>query len=410
MWKHPWGYMEGAVICFGLFITGTILQLTVGSVNTILFQFPVNLIFAGIYWVCMLIMHLNKKRSAIIRWLSGMEASLTAIGAFLLMVLIMGLNRQTPVQSDIHPDGIVADIGFSQLTSSWSFLLIFLYMVTILLLTTLRKGLKFKIANIGFLLNHIGLSVVLWGAILGSGDMQRLHMVAQTGNPEWRASDTMGKISELPLAIQLEQFTIDEYPPKVMLIENFTGVSLPNGKPEVLSMENDSLNGKLLDWQLTGSKYLPRAAWIQGRYISYQNEGATAALYVKAKNLKSGAKKEGWVSYGSFMFPHQALELDNGKSLVMPPCEPKRFASTVTVFTKEGKSIPATIEVNKPLKVNGWKIYLLGYDESRGRWSKTCTFELVKDPWLPVVYTGIVLMLAGAFHLFLFTKTRRKKI
>ena len=94
----------------------------------------------------------------------------------------------------------------------------------------------------------------------------------------------------------------------------------------------------------------------------------------------------------------------------MPPCEPKRFASTVTVFTEEGKSIPATIEVNKPLKVNGWKIYLLGYDESRGRWSKTCTFELVKDPWLPVVYTGIVLMLAGAFHLFLFTKTRRKKI
>ena len=84
MWKHPWGYMEGAVICFGLFITGTILQLTVGPVNTILFQFPVNLIFAGIYWVCMLIMHLNKKRSAIIRWLSGMEASLTAIEHFCL--------------------------------------------------------------------------------------------------------------------------------------------------------------------------------------------------------------------------------------------------------------------------------------------------------------------------------------
>lgn len=38
MWKQPWGYAEGAVICSGLFITGTALQFTTGPVNANLFQ------------------------------------------------------------------------------------------------------------------------------------------------------------------------------------------------------------------------------------------------------------------------------------------------------------------------------------------------------------------------------------
>ena len=110
------------------------------------------------------------------------------------------------------------------------------------------------------------------------------------------------------------------------------------------------------------------------------------------------------------MFPHQALELDNQHSLVMPPLEPTRYVSEVTIFTADGKSIPATIEVNKPIKVNGWKIYQLSYDETMGKWSRTSTFELVRDPWLPVVYTGITMMLLGAVYLFAFAKIGKKNI
>jgi hypothetical protein len=36
-----------------------------------------------------------------------------------------------------------------------------------------------------------------------------------------------------------------------------------------------------------------------------------------------------------------------------------------------------------------------------GKWSEVSVFELVRDPWLPAVYTGIFLMLAGAACLFL---------
>ena len=44
------------------------------------------------------------------------------------------------------------------------------------------------------------------------------------GNVEWRATDDKGQLTELPLAIELKDFTIDEYPPKPMLIDNETDV------------------------------------------------------------------------------------------------------------------------------------------------------------------------------------------
>lgn len=81
---------------------------------------------------------------------------------------------------------------------------------------------------------------------------------------------------------------------------------------------------------------------------------------------------------------------------------PKRFASDIQIQTKTGKNIQATVEVNKPVEVDGWKIYQYGYDTQMGAMSDTSILELVSDPWLPLVYTGIYMMLAGAVCMFIF--------
>ncbi len=115
------------------------------------------------------------------------------------------------------------------------------------------------------------------------------------------------------------------------------------------------------------------------------------------------------MSSGSYLFPYHALKLDENVSLVMPDPEPKRFASDVNVFTKDGKNIHSVIEVNKPLKVNGWKIYQISYDERKGKWSTISKFELVRDPWIGLVYAGIVMMILGAIGLFVFGKPNSEK-
>ena len=88
---------------------------------------------------------------------------------------------------------------------------------------------------------------------------------------------------------------------------------------------------------------------------------------------------------------------------------PKRFASEVQILTKTGQNIQATVDVNKPVEVEGWKIYQYGYDTAMGRMSNISILELVSDPWLPAVYTGIYMMLAGAVCMFVFGVRRSKQ-
>ena len=86
---------------------------------------------------------------------------------------------------------------------------------------------------------------------------------------------------------------------------------------------------------------------------------------------------------------------------------PKRFASEIQILTKSGKNIETTVDVNKPVEVDGWKIYQYGYDTQMGAMSQTSILELVSDPWLPLVYAGIYMMLGGAVCMFIFGGRRK---
>ncbi len=87
--------------------------------------------------------------------------------------------------------------------------------------------------------------------------------------------------------------------------------------------------------------------------------------------------------------------------------KPKRFASEIQILTKTGKNIETTIDVNKPYEVDGWKIYQYGYDTMMGAQSQISILELVRDSWLPLVYTGFYMMLAGAVVMTLMVLWRR---
>jgi hypothetical protein len=87
---------------------------------------------------------------------------------------------------------------------------------------------------------------------------------------------------------------------------------------------------------------------------------------------------------------------------------PKRFASEIQILTKTRKNIQTTVDVNKPAEVDGWKIYQFGYDTQMGANSQISILELVSDPWLPLVYTGIYMMLGGALCMFVLGGRRKR--
>lgn len=56
--------------------------------------------------------------------------------------------------------------------------------------------------------------------------------------------------------------------------------------------------------------------------------------------------------------------------------------------------------MNEAFYYKGWDIYQLSYDEKMGKWSDLSVVELVRDPWLSVIYSGIFMMIIGAMNMF----------
>ncbi len=419
MWKPPYSYREGSAIVAGLLAVGLMLQASVGPLDWDIFASPANIVVLVVFVWLLVVAYALRRRVYFFQFMATGKAAVPAIVAACLLTIIMGLTRQ--VDSARQP---YDHIGLSKMLSFWPFVLVYVWMTAIVgevaigqmrnLICEVSNGNhKSQASNLKpqSLLSHIGLFIVLTCGTLGSADMQRLKMYCEQGKPEWRGLDAYNTVHELPLAIELEKFTIDEYPPKLMVIDA-QGRPLPLGKPQTLSIDTAFKGGELQGWTVNVARRIdnalpdtaPRPASAPTQYAASKKPGSACALFVHARD--GCVVREGWVSSGSYLFPWKGLDLAHGCQLVMPPREPKRFSSVIDVYTKDGKSLRAEIEVNHPFTVNGWKIYQYSYNQQMGKWSTLSVFELVRDPWLPVVYLGILLLALGAIGM-LFGKPRK---
>ena len=292
MWTKPYGMKEGFLIGGGLVVAGLMLQLSAGPVVWDAFRWPVNGIVLAAFLLFIAIVFMLRKRVCGFQFLGTYKAAIPALVYVVLLTVVMGLMPQT-----------VSGSWLNNMLSFWPFVLSYLWLMVLVgsvCMTRLRPSWR----NVSFLLNHLGVVIAIVSATLGNADIRKLQMTAFTGETEWRALDEVGRVCEPGLAIELHQFTMEEYPDHT----------------------------------------------------------------------------------------------------------PKRFASDITVYTEDGKTVRGTVEVNKPLKVNGWKIYQYGYDSVRGAESAYSVFQLVRDPWIFWVYLGIFLMIAGALCLMFFMAPKPVKV
>ena len=312
MWKKTWGFAEGFAIGGGLLLSGLMLQWTVGPVNWDLFAFPANLIAIILLVVALVVMAYFRRKLYFFRWITTPQAAVPALFYAVVLTVVMGLTRQ--VSSTADP---IDPLGISKMLSFWPFVLSYLWMsvivgeiaiVQIIRLVRSEMPLSQRFYMLPSLVCHIGLFIVVVAGTLGSADMKRLKIYTVVGEPEWRALNEQQNIVELPLAIELNKFILEEW-------------------------EGDSIEQRT----------------------------------------------------------------------------PKRFASDVQILTKSGKNIHAVIEVNKPLTVDGWKIYQYGYDYEAGVMSQISVFEVVNDSWMTVVYVGIYMLLVGSALVFIVSQRRKIK-
>ena len=408
MFEKKWGMKDGFTIGIGIIVIGLALQFSVGAVDWSLLRWPVNIIIMTIFAVAAVVFYALRSRIHILRFLATMPCAVPALMLTALITIVMGLTRQVP-------DGQQAtdSLGITRMLSFWPFVLLYVYVALILSQVVIMQLLHFKWRKLPSLLSHVGLLMSLLTATLGSADMQRLTMTVNKDNPESRVYDSnTGAAKQLNISIQLKDFTIDEYPPKLMYYDEVSGVMLPEANPATLLIDGDFNGGTLQGWNIEVDRVLDEAHPITAGDSTYYEEwhetGAVTAIHLKATAQVDGSTKEGWVTAGSYLYPYQLLKVTEHQYIIMAEREPQRYVSKVEIVTESGKHEEADILVNQPYSTMGWNIYQLSYDVDRGKWSEISVLELVRDPWLPYVYTGIYMMIAGAVML-LFTAQRRKQ-
>ena len=186
----------------------------------------------------------------------------------------------------------------------------------------------------------------LWLVLAGAGFGAADHRELTVKIPEGE-ENRIGKFEfmNLPFRVRLDDFRMEEYPVKWGVVDIRTGRFQPEKRPVYYAAEDEAF----------------------------------------ARNSSPGA--------------HERI------ASTRP--EPKNFASEVTVTLPGGRTERAVIEVNRPYRRGSWTLYQSGYDREAGPDSGYSVLKAVRDPWLPVVYTGIVMLAAGAVSML---ATKRRKI
>ena len=421
LFKPPWKYREGFLVALGLLLIGFLIEAVTPQPGISIPGFPFNM-YAGMAFITTIaFLHFFYRDDHIVRWISTVSAATSSICLIVLLTILMGVFKQ----DDPDAGGLPGALGLTYLKSAWPFLMAQLYLLTSLGLVVLRRSIPLKRKNIGFILNHAGLWIVIAAASLGTGDLSRLRMDLRVGEPVWFAFDANSQVHELPFALELINFNIEEYPPQLAIVDSHTG-HLSDIAQRPLPFIEAGKTTSLMDWTITIEEFYPMALEVtdesesQGtgseegspeshRKFGYSEEtGAPPWARVRATNDSTGQLREGWISCGSFMYDTEYIWLDGRNVLIMTLPEPRKYQSHVIARTMQDEPRELYIEVNKPPRIKGWRLYQLSYNQAMGKWSDTSILEIVRDPWLPVVYIGIIMLFAGAVYILWIGKNPSK--
>jgi len=285
---------------------------------------------------------------------------------------------------------------------------LFYYAVMLAMLSSMGLALTDDLCHIrkrkpAMTLAHLSVFVVMAVGIFGSGDKRAAYLEAHLNTPVSEAVDKEGKIVQLPFLLTLKSFTIDQYPPKLMLSGDENS--------ESLEVEKEGASATLDKWNIVVLKAYDMALPSAEGFCEFNHTGAEPALYVHAENSTSGQSTEGWISCGSFLFNPVSLALPDGRELYMPRPMPKKYESKILAVDATGREYEFEIAVNHPAHIGKWRIYQADYDATRERWSTLSVFQCVYDPWYPIIQIGLWLILASALLMFITagTGTKREK-
>lgn len=384
IWSFPWSYKEGFVFAFGFLVLGFLMEIVNPLHHYIPPRYPSNLIYIAILVITTIVASILWSKKSIVVWLSSIKSSIPAIILFSFHVLLLAIIPQKQAEMPA---------GLHTITRTWYFALSALYLTITLGFAIAKRIYPFTFTNIAFTLNHIGLWLCVVAGLLGYGDKQEVKMQVNVDQLVWYGINDKGKDIELPIAIRLEKFIAEYYTPKPALM--FRGVEspiLPKNHPDISTDSIFNIEGiKVKVHQYYQRAYISDSGFIDARGVPFTGPAALVEVF-----KLEGQSIKGWIAPDCASFAERYLTINSDTILRLLPAEPKYYGSDILLYTKSGiNEQKHRIEVNSPLKVDGWFVYQYGYDNRAGADSNYTIFLAVYDPWLNVVYAGMLMILLG---------------
>lgn len=177
-----------------------LLQFLTGNFPVSLMAFPLNLILAAIWYGSMYLLWKRRNKSLFVQFMLSPGATFWSIFLFTDACVVIGLT------------------GMRSLTTTWVFLFILLFLLTVLFFVILRgwrqptqTGARLGKIRWRFLLNHVGLSLALGAGFWGAPDSETVKLMAFEGKPvEHAVIPGVGRVN-IKYDVFLEDFRLERF-------------------------------------------------------------------------------------------------------------------------------------------------------------------------------------------------------
>jgi hypothetical protein len=284
--------------------------------------------------------------------------------------------------------------------------------------TVLRTSGYARYRAFGSMLTHISILLILTGGVIRGAWGEKGYIELREGETTAQFV-TENCVKPLPFGIYLDKFEVETYdqPPTVR-----DPTAQAGGNELLVSWPEKSLKATLpikvgveqafSEFTITILKYVPDfIVDMQTHEVtSRSNEPRNPAILVAVNGPTYHNHRWLFAKFPDFVMHTKdsqstgpsPLEMayqnhDTGDRKTMPAGPIKSFKSTLRLVEGESVVGERVIEVNRPFQYRGYTFYQSGYNPEDLSYT---SLQVVKDPGVPVVYTGFSLMIAGLFIVF----------
>jgi hypothetical protein len=397
LWSFQWKYVISFAVLIILILLGAIVDYVLGGKGITLPNLPYNFYIIIVFGAFILFFHLRYKNHPAILWISSVPAAISTIVGYIICLFLSWYFPQIE-----NPNSLLGLTGVAHIKSSYIFLFLNIYILTCLGFAIMRRLYPVTLKNIWFLLHHFGLLLLIISTGLGSSDIKRVNINLLENEEQSNIGiASNGDMYHLPFTLKLLDFSLLEYNPKIAIMDTSKGMFhiLEESKRSFSFQKGNST--LLSNWYITINKFSSNTYSHDSLILHSDIPGSCPAAFIELTNYKRKKMQKGWISTGSYNQKRQMIPLEAGLVITLTNSDLAKQLSRITI-QKDSLLTDTLLEVNKPVKIGGWRLYQAGYDKSKSKWSTLSVIEAVNDPWRKFSLMGLTMVVAGMFSLLIF--------